>query len=185
ELDKAIALYSEAAEVYKKIVGENHGDYSNTLSNMALAYEGMGNFSKAESLLASANEINRKALGEQHPQYEITLRKLALVYLDDKKYEQAESVLKKALNIQVLQTRNNFSMLTEKEKTSLIDYDFAGMYLENNLLLGEKNKSSELLRSNFDELLFLKSVSLSDTRNLVTSIRSSTNPAVKNLFGKC
>jgi CHAT domain-containing protein/tetratricopeptide (TPR) repeat protein len=184
QFDQAIELYAEAAEVTKKIVGENHGDYSNILSNMALAYERTGNYPKAESLLASANEINRKVLGEQHPQYSMTLRNLALVYLDDKKYDQAELVLKKALNIQVQQARNNFSMLTEKEKTSLIDFDFAGMYLENNLLLQEKNKSPDLLRSNFDELLFLKSVSLSDTRNLVASIRNSANPTVKSLFSK-
>ena len=184
EYDKAIALYTEASDVIKKIVGENHGDYSNVLSNMALAYERMGNYTKAESLLMSANEINRKVLGEEHPQYSITLRNLALVYLDDQKYDQAESALKKAINIQFHQTRNNFSMLTEKEKTSLIDYDFAGMYLENNLLLREKNKSLELLKSNFDQLLFLKSVSLFDTRNLITSIRNNTNPTVRNLFGK-
>jgi tetratricopeptide (TPR) repeat protein len=174
----------EAANVLKKIVGENNSQYSNVLSNMALSYERSGNYSKAESLLVSASEINRRVLGEEHPQYSITLKNLALVYLDGQKYDQAESALKKAINIKFLQSRNNFSMLTEKEKTSLIDFDFAGMYLENNLLLREKNKSPDLLRSNFDELLFLKSVSLSDTKNLVTSIRNSTNPLVRSLFGK-
>ena len=184
EYDKAITLYAEAAEITKKIVGENHGDYSNVLNNMALAYERTGNYSKAESLLISANEINRKVLGEQHPQYSLTLRNLASVYFGDQKYDLSESVLKKAKNIQFLESHNNFSMLTEKEKTSSIDFDFGGMYLENNLALRQKDKSPDLLRFNFDELLFLKSLSLSDTKNLITAIRNNTDPAVRSLFAK-
>ncbi|TMI86757.1 MAG: CHAT domain-containing protein, partial [Bacteroidetes bacterium] len=183
EYDSAITLYTEAAEITKKIVGDKHSDYSNILSNMALAYERKGNYSKAESLLISANEINRKVLGAQHPQYSLTLRNLATVYFNDQKYEQSESALKQAKDIQLLESRNNFSMMTEKEKTSSIDFDFEGMNLENNLAL-RQHKSMDLLRFNFDELLFLKSLSLSDTKNLITVIRNSTNPKVKDLFGK-
>jgi CHAT domain-containing protein/tetratricopeptide (TPR) repeat protein len=184
EYKKAIDLYTEAAEIIKKLVGENNADYSNVLSNMALTYERTGNYSKAESLLISANEINRKILGEQHPQYSLTLRNLAALYFDQQRYDLSESLLKKAKDIQLLENHHNFSMLTEKEKTSSVDYDFGDMSMEHNLALKQRSKSPDLMRFNFNELLLLKSLSLSDTKNIIAAIRNSADPTVRTLFSK-
>ena len=59
---------------------ENHPDYAISLNNLALLYESMGEYARAESLFRQALEISKKTLGEAHPDYAHSLNNLALLY---------------------------------------------------------------------------------------------------------
>ena len=47
---KAEPLYRQALEIRKKVLGENHPDYADSLNNLAVLYQAMGDYAKAEPL---------------------------------------------------------------------------------------------------------------------------------------
>ena len=53
EFYSAEKLYLQAKELRKKIVGENHPDYVNTLNGLAVLYQESGNYKKAEPVITS------------------------------------------------------------------------------------------------------------------------------------
>ncbi len=82
-----------------KMLGKNHPDYATSLNNLAMLYQAMGAFDKAEPLMKQALEITKKALGENHPDYATSLNNLAGLYKSMGSYEKAEPLLIQALEI--------------------------------------------------------------------------------------
>ena len=64
-------------EIRKKVLGENHPDYANSLNNLASLYQAQGDYPRAEPLFRQALEIQKKVLGENHPDYAGSLNNLA------------------------------------------------------------------------------------------------------------
>ena len=63
-----------------RLFGTQHPDYASATINLALTYEGMGNFKNAISYLTKALDTRRITLGENHPKYLAILKILADVY---------------------------------------------------------------------------------------------------------
>ena len=82
------------------MLGENHPDYAASLNNLAMLYQAMGDYAKAEPLFRQALEIRKKALGENHPDYATSLNNLAVLYQAMGDYAKAEPLYRQALEIQ-------------------------------------------------------------------------------------
>ncbi len=67
-------------EIWGELLGENHPRYAHSLNNLAMLYQAMGDYAKAEPLFLQALEISKRALGENHPDYATSLNNLALLY---------------------------------------------------------------------------------------------------------
>lgn len=182
EYELAEPLYIQAKDIVKKILGEDHPDYALSLNNLARCYVYMGQYEKAEPLYILAKEIRKKKLGETHPHYANSLMHITELYISMGQYEKAEPLILQSNQIDVRTLKNTFTILSENEK---------GNYLENNVVITEMNNSfiyyypkasSAFIRNNFDQLLFFKSLTLADTKNVLASIRKSPDMAVQKLL---
>ena len=90
---------ARALEIRKKVLGEAHPRYAASLANLALVYQSVGDFLRAEPLYRQAIEIERKALGEGHPDYAMSLSNLAKLYHAMGNFSRAEPLLKQSLEI--------------------------------------------------------------------------------------
>jgi CHAT domain-containing protein/Tfp pilus assembly protein PilF len=96
---EAVPLAQQCAEIRKKALGQDHPEYGNSLSRLALLYEKTGQYAEAESLHLEAMRIDKKAFGEQSAPYTCDLRLLALLYESMGQYEKAEPLYLRAMQI--------------------------------------------------------------------------------------
>ena len=92
-------LYQEALEIRQKVLGPENPSIRHS-DNLALLYEDMGEYSKAEPLCIEALEIRQKVLGHEHPQTAQSLDNLAVLYKAMGEYAKAEPLLKEVFEIQ-------------------------------------------------------------------------------------
>jgi CHAT domain-containing protein/tetratricopeptide (TPR) repeat protein len=97
--DKAEPLFIQVLELWKKLLGEQHQNYSTTLNNLAALYYNMGQYEKAIPIYKQAIEIDRKVLGEKNPSYANSLNNLATAYVSLAQFEKAEPLYKQAIEI--------------------------------------------------------------------------------------
>jgi CHAT domain-containing protein/tetratricopeptide (TPR) repeat protein len=96
---KVAPLLRQALEIRKRVLGENHPDYAESLNNLAELYRAMGDYAKAEPLYRHALEIKKRVLGENHPAYAVSLNNLAVLYAAMGDYAKAEPLFRQALEI--------------------------------------------------------------------------------------
>ena len=92
-------FYLEARDIEKKALGRQHPEYATSLNNLAVLYDSMGEYSKAEPLYLEARDIRKRALGPQHPDYGTSLNNLAVLYESMGKYAKAERLYLEARDI--------------------------------------------------------------------------------------
>lgn len=97
--DIAESLYSQSAAIKKKILGENHLDYSSSLNELAIVYAKRGGYSKAEPLFLQSLAIRKKVLGENHIDYARSLHNLASIYEEQGEYSKSEILYIQSLTI--------------------------------------------------------------------------------------
>ena len=96
---EAVPLAEQAIAIRKRLLGEKHPAYANSLNNLALLYQAQGNPTKAEPLYLEALAIDKQALGQNHPDYATDLINLAALYRAQGHYAKAEPLLVTALAI--------------------------------------------------------------------------------------
>ena len=69
-------------EILQKVLGHEHPDTATSLNNLAMLYDHMGDYAKAEPLYKEALEIRQKVLGPDHPDTARSLNNLAYLELD-------------------------------------------------------------------------------------------------------
>src|SRR6516225_2644300 len=94
----AIPLAEKLVALTKRARGDER-DTAISLNDLALLYQAMGNYAKAEPLLEEALVIRQKVLGREHPDTAASLNNLALLYYATGKYAQAEPLYQQTLEI--------------------------------------------------------------------------------------
>ena len=182
QFEKAEQLYLQSIEIRKKVLGVHHPAYANSLNNLGLLYDMMGKYTVAESLYLEAKEIIRSAWGEDHPVYYNILNNLAFLYSDMGQFEKAEPLIIQCTNTRLKSLKNNFAILSENEKDNYIKNSLALVRINNSFIYNRKQASPDLAVNNYNLQLFIKSLSLSDTRNMLNAISNSTDSTIKKLF---
>jgi CHAT domain-containing protein/tetratricopeptide (TPR) repeat protein len=99
EFRRAAPFAECALEIRRRILGETHPAYAESLGNLALLYKSQADYARAEPLYRQALEIRKQALGETHPDCAVTLNNLAALYESKGDYARAEPLYLQALEI--------------------------------------------------------------------------------------
>ncbi len=180
---KAEALLIQTRDIWKKTLGENNPNYITCINNLAALYrKGQFNLAKSEQLYQQTLSLRKKILGAEHPRTVDVENDLALLYMNLKMPEKAiplflhssESVRKNLVN--------TFPVLSEKEKNNFITQALVMNDCNNSFLYLNPVSGASVINNNVDLQIFFKSLSLSDTRNLFSSIRNSRDTATQRIF---
>jgi tetratricopeptide (TPR) repeat protein len=90
---------NKALQLREIVLGAEHSDTANSLTNLAALHKSQGKYEQAEPLYLRALEILEKVLGTEHPDTIPPMNNLAIMYKDQDKYEQAEPLYLRALEV--------------------------------------------------------------------------------------
>ncbi|OSZ81337.1 hypothetical protein CAP36_08910 [Chitinophagaceae bacterium IBVUCB2] len=184
EYEKAQPFCIESAGIRKKIFGINHTDYAASVNNLGMIYKGLGQNEKAESCYVQAKEIYKKLQGGYGSAYVTSINNLAVLYITVEEYAKAEPAAIEGSSIALNNLIKIFPTLTEKEKGNYLANKSAIEEINNNLIYSYPKASSALRTNNFNLQLVLKSMALSDTKNMIASIRNSKDSAIIQMLSR-
>lgn len=182
--DKAAKLFAEVIELRRKTLGEDHPEYAQALSNMATLNYEIRQYEKTENLLLEAMAIRERTLGEKHPEYAINLNNLAILYTTLRQFEKAERFMMKSNSIKKNNIVNSFTLLSENEKAEYLQNRVWVVDETNSFLYNAGKATPEFLRHSFDQLIFIKSMLLSDSRNMLKMVQDSNDENLRKIFGR-
>ncbi len=99
EYDKAGPIFIQSRDLRKKIYGENHPLYVQSLSSLAVFYEAVGDYTKSETLMLLARDLYKNILGENHPSYAANLLNIAGLYKSMGEYSKAEPIYLQTIDL--------------------------------------------------------------------------------------
>lgn len=182
QYSKAEPLFLEAKSIRQQLFGDKHPDYATSLNNLAYYYMEQGNFIQAEKYFLQAKDILQKAYGEENLSYAILLNNLARLYVKSDHLKKAEPFLQQASKIVLQNMLTTFSVLSESEKNNYLKKNTGVFETINSYIYLNKNASPEIIKSNFNLQLLLKSASLADTKNMMETLLNSPDTAIRRLF---
>jgi CHAT domain-containing protein len=97
--EEAIPFAQSALAIREKVLGKDHPDVAQSLSNLAVLYGKQGKYTQAISLAQRSLAILEKTFGKDHPDVATGLNNLAGLYSDQGKYAEAEMFYQRALAI--------------------------------------------------------------------------------------
>jgi CHAT domain-containing protein/Tfp pilus assembly protein PilF len=97
--DEASPLAERVLEIRERVLGPEHPDVSEALTNLARLYEKRAYYTKAEALYQRALTIWVKVLGPEHSKVAAPLNNLANLYMSEDEYAKAEQLYQHALTI--------------------------------------------------------------------------------------
>jgi tetratricopeptide (TPR) repeat protein len=97
--DIAKPLFERTLRIREQVLGEQHPDTAQTLSDLAYLYHHQDQFEEAMHFLQRSFSIRQQVLGMEHPDTATSLNALALLYRDQGRYEEAEPFFQQALAI--------------------------------------------------------------------------------------
>ena len=112
----------------KQVLGESHPDYAASLSNLALDYSYLGDYSKAVELGTQALNILKQVLGELHPDYASSLSNLASYYSYLGNYSKAVELDTRALNVRKQVLGESHPDYAASLNNLALDYSYLGNY---------------------------------------------------------
>ena len=118
---KAEPLLRQAMETRRRVLGEDHSVYANSLNNLAGLYMEKGDYPKAEPLYHRALEIKRRALGENHPNYAQGLIAVAGLYEHMGDFASAEQSYRQGLTILTRWSEECLSGLCVRQRIRLLN----------------------------------------------------------------
>lgn len=95
--DSALPLLTDALEIRRRELGDEHPDVATTMNNLALVLHAKGDFNAAEPFYRDSLAMRRRLFGEHHREVAASLNNLGLFLKDKGDYGPAESHLRQAL----------------------------------------------------------------------------------------
>lgn len=96
---EGISAETQALEIRKQVLGENHRIFGQSLHLLAELHLAMNNFSQAEILYLQVLELETALVGKAHPEVALKLRNLGRLYLAKSDYPKAEAYFRQADDI--------------------------------------------------------------------------------------
>ncbi|MCS6969338.1 MAG: tetratricopeptide repeat protein, partial [Bernardetiaceae bacterium] len=179
-IEEAIPIAEATIIAAEKEFGKQHSNYASAVNNLALLYEKIGDYARAEPLYQQALQIVKATLGENHPDYATALNNLAGLYEEMGDYARAEPLYLQAQDIRIQQLESTFPSLSEKEKErflSTFQYEFE---LFHSFALRRKNPA--LAQRQYDNALLLKGILLQSAVQLRSRILASADTILLATF---
>jgi CHAT domain-containing protein len=180
---KAEALNIQANAIWQKVLKPDNPVQALGMNNLAALYRrAQIKLQESERLYLQAIELRKKTLGENHPLTAGSENDLALLYLSMKQFNKAEPLFLSSSRKSIQHLLNAFPVLSDKEKAVFINENIFFNDCNNSYLFNCPSPSSAILKNSLDLQLAFKSLSLADTRNMLETVRNSSNPALKKLL---
>jgi CHAT domain-containing protein len=96
---EAVPLARKAAEIRQRLLTEDHPHYADSLNNLAMLYQAMGDYRNALPLLKQARDLTKKLLTADHPNYATSLNNLAMLYQAMGDYRRALPLFQQARDL--------------------------------------------------------------------------------------
>ena len=180
--EKAETLYLQLKQLSEKIYGGQSAQYGDVLAGLATLYIMEGDFIKAETILLQEAEIRKNTVGEKHPLYATNLLNMGELYTDSKQYQKAESVYLTAGKIKLDNLASIFYSLSEKEKGNYLTNKIGLNNTFNSFIYYYRKSSPDFIKGNYNLQLGLKSLTLSDTKNVIESVRNSKDTVLQKVY---
>ena len=164
----ARADYETAADIREKLVGKNHKDYVEVLTNLAMLETKVGNFAEAEKLLLQSEKTKLTILGENSYTLASTYQALARAYQLNGKIELAEEFW----------IKNNFKTKTRIQNSAVYSSEaqmqdllhFFEVQIGQLKSFSQLHPSPEVLKINYDNALYLNGFLLENQKRINESI---------------
>ena len=96
---EAVAHYTTALEIRRRVLGEAHPDTTFSLTNLATLLTQMGEYDRAEAMFFDALEQRRRAFGTGHPAVASVIYQLGWLNSNRKRWVKAERYHREALSL--------------------------------------------------------------------------------------
>ncbi|TAF30392.1 MAG: CHAT domain-containing protein, partial [Cytophagales bacterium] len=175
-----MGLYSKAEKMYLESIARLKSQGNNYISafdaeNLASLYLSIRQYEKAKGLLEEVLKISKEIRGEKHPWYNKALSNIGSMYAQMGNYEAAESFYIKSRELSHALVRQNFSFMSEQEKTAYFNNDIR-FFIDNFTIFAiEQNKH---LAEVYDTQLFTKGILLASTQKMKNRLLSSKDTLV-------
>jgi CHAT domain-containing protein/tetratricopeptide (TPR) repeat protein len=179
QYDKAepLLLKVAAVEESKNNAGEA---YAAALNDMAYLYTHTNRITEAEKTYIKSTELTKSTLGNLHNSYAATLDNLAVVYQQTGRYSEAISIMTEVNKIKEFNLLNLFSILSEEEKANYIATNVFLQHSNLSILYNYPAAPASFYRENYNIQLLIKSLLLTDSKNVLEAIRSTKDTVIKN-----
>lgn len=97
--EDSLKYYQLGLENRIKLIGEEHEDTADAMSNVGGAYDKLGKQEEGLKYLEKALEVRRKIFGEEHAETATSYNNIGTTYFESGKYREAMDYLEKALDI--------------------------------------------------------------------------------------
>ena len=171
----AFIFFGKGVTQAEKEFGKKHENYATSLNNLALLYNDMVQYEKAEPLIIEAIKIRKEILGDKHPNYIISLNSLSLLYYNMGQYDKAEPLYIEANENFINQLKTYYPVLSENEKVKFlktIEINFEGFY---SFVAKRIIQKESISRDIFDLRINTKGLILSSTSNVRNRISKSND----------
>lgn len=158
--------------------------YASALNDLGYLNNHTGNKQAAETLYLQSAALIREAAGKHHPDYASTLSNLAVFYVEEKQYARAIPLFRELAGLEEEYYLRLFSVLSEAEKMNFTEKRFLFQHDILSTLYYHPSAPPSFYIDNFNMQLFLKSLLLSDSKNILESLRASSDTTVQSLFNK-
>jgi CHAT domain-containing protein/Tfp pilus assembly protein PilF len=179
EYNKAEPLLLKVVVVEEK--KNNAGEtYGAALNDLAYLYTHTNRITEAEKIYLKSAAITKSTVGDLHNSYAATLDNLAVLYQQTGRYREAISVMTEVNKIKEFNLLNLFAILSEEEKANYMATNVFLQHSNLSLLYNYTAAPASFYRENYNIQLLIKSLLLTDSKNVLESIRSSKDTVIKN-----
>ena len=112
---QAEALFSQTLEIQRRVLGPEHPDTLDTLSDFASMYQRQGKYALAETYAAQALAGRRHALGSEDPDTMASAADLALAYLSQGKFAESEPLAREAVEFDRKKQPDDWQTIPRRE----------------------------------------------------------------------
>lgn len=156
--------------------------YAGALNDLAYLYNSTNRISEAESLYKRSAAVIKKNFGNKHADYSSAISNLAELYRKQGRYAEAVSIMSEVNDIKINNLQNLFSVLSEAEKLTYITNNFFVLQSNLALLAAYPEAASSFYQENFDLLLLMKSMLLTDSKSVLDYVRNSRDSSINNIY---
>ncbi len=177
-----ISLLFISVSTFSQALGPVDTSCAESLNDRANLLIQNGQDKEAVELLLQANNITKKVFGETCSTYVDNLYKLSQLYEKLRQDKKAEEFLSSYNRITIEKLKADFTFLSEKEKVVYLKDHISILEFNNNFIYNHQNASIAFRQNIFNLLLFLKSLTLTDTRNILAALRHSGDNVIQGLL---
>ncbi|MGQ0738024.1 MAG: tetratricopeptide repeat protein [Bacteroidota bacterium] len=182
---KAEALIIQANTTWQKVLKADNPIQALGMNNLAALYRrAQQKLPESERLYLQSIALRKKVLGENHPLTAETENDLGLLYMSMGQFKKAEPYFLGSSRVSTQNMLNTFPVLSEKEKGTYIYDNLFFNDCNNSFLYNYPGAAAAVVNNNLDLQLIFKSLSLTDTRNMLDALRNSKDTDLKSLVSK-